>query len=178
MNETRLKILSAALFVAVAGLTLERFGVFGGDDSDAPICSDGDLLSAARTRAPTRQQPTIDDLGLAERSSTLPATPVGSALTWALDTINTGTRTVSADDLTTRFAPSALERIPVGDLQREMVGLASAGPYVVVGHKPGATETAVEAVLQGANFHLFDLTGSVEADEPYRIVQFRISARD
>lgn len=179
MNETRLKILSGVLFLAVVGLGLERAGVFGTADDPDTICSDGDAPSAERAvPAIPRTQRNLGDLGLTERANAFPETPVGGAMTWALSAINTGSGTLSTEELTQRFAPSALERIPVADLQRAMATFAAQGPYVLVGHRSAPMETSLQAVVQGAGFLLYNLEAAVEAEEPYRITEFRLDARN
>ncbi len=95
--------------------------------------------------------------------ATVADTPVGEALAWVLTLLNDGASSLTADEMTARFAPAFLEAVP----PEIMVGLtqqiAAGGPYTLEGFTRPPTATQVNALLIGRSGTPLVVPLSVEA---------------
>jgi pimeloyl-ACP methyl ester carboxylesterase len=105
----------------------------------------------------------------ATATAELPATPVGEALAWVLTVLNDGAASLTADEMTARFAPTFLEAIPPEIIVGLVQQVAADAPFTFEGFTRPPTANQVNALLTGRSGTPLVVPVSVEVTAPHRI---------
>jgi hypothetical protein len=170
MSSGRQLPLAFLLLAAVAVLLLERFEVIGlGFPPMGNACADGDLIDDPAGQ-PSFNRPPISTLNLAQTAVALPPTPAGAAMSWAVTTLNGGFEGLTAAQVTEKFTPAILERVPASALLDAMrsAGYESA-PFGLVGFADAPTNTTIRGVFRNRGDRYVEVFISTEPTEPYRL---------
>jgi len=159
----RSKHLMWALLAAVAVLFVVQ--VMG-----EPEAEEGPWPEAAEV-----EQTRVTDLELYQMSAELPQTPVASQVSWAIGQLNLEGAQLDAHDITARFAPDTLARIPANRLVDVMSELGlEQGPYALVGFVAEPTATEMAAVYANGQGRFQVVNARVEPEAPHRLVELNV----
>jgi pimeloyl-ACP methyl ester carboxylesterase len=131
------------------------------------------LLAGAAPVAAQDGTPT-DQVGTPS-AAPLPVSPVGEQLAWVLDVLDEGATSLTAADLTARFAPAFLTAVPAEFVVAYLQQSAALGPFSFEGVTRPPTETQVNALLIGAGGVPFVVPISVETASPHRITGINLA---
>lgn len=142
------------------------------------------LVACGETQAPLEMAPapSTDSVVAPEPGFTLETrdTPVAAQLSWVLGHLNAGGE-VSAEEVTSHFAPSFLAKVPGDKARQVFADLAKKGPYVpkratrdealrlvVVASKPDGSETEIRVEVEEGSDH--KIVGLLLRPAPPKIV--------
>lgn len=171
MSTGRLFALCALLLATVVVLLLERFEVIGiGFPPMGNACADGSLVNETDERPTPGPRAPISTLQLADASGQVPQTPVGEAVSWTLAVLNSGFEGLTAAEVTAKFSPAILERVPASAL---LDALRANGydnaPFGLVGFANAPGQTTARAVVRNRHDRYIEIFISTEPTPPYRI---------
>lgn len=121
-------------------------------------------ISSPVASGATYRSPAAD---LADR---LAASPAGEHLSWAVEQVNDGGASLTAEDIVARFSDDFLNALPVNDLIGVFTAyLAPYGPMRIARLEGGVTATRANALLIAADGEPWRVRLGIEVTEPYRI---------
>jgi pimeloyl-ACP methyl ester carboxylesterase len=156
-------------------------------DGSIDIDVDGDSATARLTEpegarltlAPVGAEWRIDSgYTLSSAMASIPATPVGKQITWALARLNGRATTLNTADLSARFSPEFLAVVmPARELAASLRRTAAErGPFTLTGFAHPPTATQAIALIKTKTGERGSLRIEVDASEQARIIRFEVTA--
>ncbi len=117
--------------------------------------------SIAPSIAPTSAAPS----SAAPSSSPIADTPVGRRLTWYLQELNDGGKSITAADVTANFNTAFVAQVPAAQMVVTTQQLAFGAPFSVSGYTPSADGNGAQALFEG-KLATFKVSIAVDAAAP------------